>query len=680
MPRDIPVCNGSLLVAFDDCYQIRDFYFPYVGKENHSEGHPFRFGVWIDGEFSWISEPLWTRSLRYKPETLVTDVLLTNARLEIEVTSHDAVDFHENIFVRHLRVRNLSDAPREVRLFFHQDFYISETEVGDTAYFDPETRAIIHYKGQRYFLISTDAPEGIETFATGRKAFRGHEGTWRDAEDGVLAEGAITEGSVDSTVGRTLFIEAGASAEMFYWIAVGTSLSEVATLNALTRERHPRALLERTENYWRAWVNKNETDFDGLSPQVVDLFKRSLLVTRTQIDNGGAIIAANDSDVTLRATDHYSYLWPRDGALVAHALDLAGYSYLSRSFFDLCGRIIGAEGYFLQKYNPDGSVASGWHASWDARTKTRRVPIQEDETALVLWALWNHYDKFRDIEFAKKLYRPLITRAADFLASFRDEETKLPLPSWNLWEDRRGIHTFTCATVVGGLRAAARFAALFGETECASVYEKAANEVRDAMREHLYRTELRRFARALMPQADGNYEVDATIDASLFGIFYFGAFAPDDSMVEETMRSIEETLWAKTEIGGIARYEADAYMRAPTSTKHESKIVVSTAKKISSETMEASGNPWFICTLWFADYRIARARFVEELHGALEILEWVVERALPSGVLAEQVNPHTGAPVSVSPLTWSHSTFVATVMSYLHKREALLAAGNAKAL
>jgi GH15 family glucan-1,4-alpha-glucosidase len=288
-------------------------------------------------------------------------------------------------------------------------------------------------------------------------------------------------------------------------------------------------LLERTENYWRAWVNKNETNFDNLSPQIVGLFKRSLLIARTQIDNGGAIIAANDSDVTLRATDHYSYLWPRDGALVAHALDLAGYSYLSRSFFDLCGCIIGAEGYFCRSTTrtalllPVGTLL-------DARTKTRRVPIQEDETALVLWALWNHYDKFRDIEFAKKLYRPLITRAADFIASFRDEETRLPLPSWNLWEDRRGIHTFTCATVVGGLRAAARFATLFGETERASVYAEAADEVRDAMRTYLYRTELHRFARALMPQADGNYEVDVTIDASLFGIFYFRAFAPDDSI------------------------------------------------------------------------------------------------------------------------------------------------------
>ncbi len=664
MPRDIPVGNGSLLVAFDDCYQIRDIYFPYVGKENHSEGHPFRFGVWVDNLFSWVSESEWTRSLRYEPETLVTEVHLTNARLGIEIDASDAVDFLENIFVRRLRVRNLNNTRREVRLFFHQDFYISETEVGDTAYFDPETRAIIHYKGRRYFLISTDAPEGVETFATGRKAFRGHEGTWRDAEDGVLDEGAITEGSVDSTIGRTLFIEAEASAEMFYWIAVGKSYSDVAALNRLTRERHPRALLERTRHYWRAWVNKKETNFGDLSAAIVALFKRSLLVVRTQIDNNGAIIAANDSDVTLRATDHYSYLWPRDGALVAHALDMAGYSHLSRSFFYLCGQIITAEGYFLQKYNADGSVASGWHAAWDARTKSRLIPIQEDETALVLWALWHHYDKFRDIEFAVKLYRPLITHAADFLVNFRDVETKLPLPSWNLWEDRRGVHTFTCATIVGGLRAAANFATLFGEADRAKLYEQAAMEVRDAMRAILYRADLRRFARSLMPLPNGEYEVDATVDASLFGIFYFGAFAPDDPIVEETMRAVEERLWAQTKVGGIARYEADAYMSVTDSVK------ASDADRATA--IDVTGNPWFICTLWLADYRIARARSIEELRSAVELLEWTSARALPSGVLAEQVNPFTGVPLSVSPLTWSHSTFIDTVMSYLRKREALL--------
>ena len=45
---------------------------------------------------------------------------------------------------------------------------------------------------------------------------------------------------------------------------------------------------------------------------------------------------------------------------------------------------------------------------------------------------------------------------------------------------------------------------------------------------------------------------------------------PEDEMVENTMRAVEEKLWVKTEIGGIARFENDDYMRVsdvPTTRK-----------------------------------------------------------------------------------------------------------------
>jgi GH15 family glucan-1,4-alpha-glucosidase len=48
-------------------------------------------------------------------------------------------------------------------------------------------------------------------------------------------------------------------------------------------------------------------------------------------------------------------------------------------------------------------------------------------------------------------------------------------------------------------------------------------------------------------------------------------------------------------------------------------------------------------------------------------MHWVEQHALPSGVLAEQVNPNTNEPLSVSPLTWSHGTYIAVVREYLNK-------------
>ncbi len=164
------------------------------------------------------------------------------------------------------------------------------------------------------------------------------------------------------------------------------------------------------------------------------------------------------------------------------------------------------------------------------------------------------------------------------------------------------------------------------------------------MREHLYSEEKGRFLRSLQFNNGDDFQPDETVDASLFGTFYFGAFDANDPLVKSTMKAVEEKLWVPTEIGGVARFENDGYMRV-------------------SESV--TGNAWFICTLWLADYRIAIAKKKGDLKGVIEILEWTAKRALPSGVLAEQVDPLTGDHASVSPLTWSHSTFVATVANYL---------------
>jgi GH15 family glucan-1,4-alpha-glucosidase len=83
--RDIPVGNGSLLVNFDDKYQIRDIYFPHVGQENHTEGYACRFGVWANGDFSWVSNDDWQRKCCYVKDSLVTDVVHRNGRLGVEL-------------------------------------------------------------------------------------------------------------------------------------------------------------------------------------------------------------------------------------------------------------------------------------------------------------------------------------------------------------------------------------------------------------------------------------------------------------------------------------------------------------------------------------------------------------------------------------------------------------------
>jgi GH15 family glucan-1,4-alpha-glucosidase len=463
----------------------------------------------------------------------------------------------------------------------------------------------------------------------------------------------MAQGSVDSVLSFWVKVSAGGEQTIYYWICAGENYAEASRLNKMVMGHGAEYFIRRTKNYWRAWVNKGNFNPADLPQKVVELYKKSLIILRTNIDSGGAIIAANDSDIQHFARDTYSYMWPRDGALTAYALDLAGYLGVTRKFFDICTDIIkkGKEsvGYFLHKYNPDGSLGSSWHP-WIMKNE-KRLPIQEDGTGLVLWALWFHFDKVGDVEFTMRMYENLVIRCGDFLASYRDKKTGLPLPSYDLWEEKWGIHTFTVSAVYAGIKAGESFARFFGDTRRAKIYGTAAEEVRAAMDRYLYNREHKRFLKTIIPQENGAFAADLTIDASIYAPFYFGVFSPDDEKVINTMRAIKDRLWVKTEVGGIARYEGDNY------------------HQVSENIQDVPGNPWFICTLWLAQWYIAKAKNLQELREAIPILEWVACRCLPSGVLAEQIHPLTNQPLSVSPLTWSHSTFVATVLEYLNKLE-----------
>ncbi len=637
MPRDLPVGNGKLLICFDRNYAIRDLYFPHVGQENHIGGRFFRLGVWAENRFSWVG-PEWKRELGYLPDTLVTNVRLSNKEMGILLNCHDAVDCQENVYLREVSVENLEVRPREIRLFFNQDFNISGNDVGDTAAFDPASGAVVHYKGSRYFLIhgSPEDHQGLFQFAVGQKGFGGKEGTFRDAEDGSLSGNPIAQGSVDSAVGFSLQLEGGAKKKIYYWIAAGQNWSDVRNLNTLVQSEGPENLMHRTLDYWLLWSRKETPPLEVLPPEIGRLYRRSLLVISSQIDWKGGITAANDSDIIHFAKDTYSYVWPRDGALAAHALDLAGYGVLARNFYQFAAEIIEEEGHFLHKYNPDGTLASSWHP-WFDRGKPQ-LPIQEDETALVIWTLWNHFVLYRDIEFIRLIYKPLIRRAAEFMCRYRNPETGLPDESYDLWEERRGIFSFTVGAVFGGLTAASLFCTVFGNEEEAERCKKAAAEIRDAASKHLWRPGVNRFCRSLCRDDRGRLNADETLDASLWGLFAFGLYPADDPRIVSTFNALEQRLSVRTGVGGMARYEEDSYQRV---------------------TPAVPGNPWFICSLWLANYLAERAKTEEDLKQSLDILKWVSDHALPSGVLAEQISPLTGEPVSVSPLTWSHSTFVA---------------------
>ncbi len=653
MARAVTLGNGNILVGLDQYGQVRDFYYPYVGQTNHVSGASGTFvhkiGVWIDGTLSWLDDGHWDIHFSNDTDSVIGHMTAENTELGVVITTRDAVHNEQNVFLREFLVCNKSKETRTIKIFFGQQFRIAESRRGDTALYDPRVGAVIHYKGSDTFLVNAlCGAEQFTDFNIGLFGIEGKEGTWHDAYDGILEKNPIEHGSVDSVIGFTREFGADDTKLFSYWIVAASSIPAAHALDELVLVETVNRLIDSTDAYWKAWLTKDNRDLSLVPPVVASLYRRSLATIRVHTDNRGGIIASSDTDMLHHGRDTYSYVWPRDGAMIALAFDTVGYTDVAERFFSFVAKCQEPAGYLMHKYLTDGSLGSSWHP-WLQHGQAF-LPIQEDETASVLFVLWEHYDKSHDLEYIESLYNPFIEPAAQFLAEYIEPTTGLPQASFDLWEEKYGTATYTAASVYGGLKAASRFATLLGKENDARTYEAITQRLQQAIGEHLYDKQLKMFVK-LVHHTDDGLVYDKTLDvSSIYGIMLFGVFEITDERVQESFRTVERELAVNAKSSGFVRYAGDTYY-----------------------TMQDAGspNPWVITTLWVARYYIESATKKADLDKALPLLEWTASHTGPGGLLAEQMHPHTREHKSASPLIWSHAEFVLAVDAYIKKLTAL---------
>jgi oligosaccharide amylase len=634
--------NGNTAVCLDKFGQVRDFYFPYVGQENHiGINQMHKIGVFVDDKIHWTDNGEWNTNTKFEKNTMVSKMEALNDKAKIFLESTDIVYNEKNIFLRKVVLTNRDSKDRVFKIFFNQQFKIGDTNHADTAYFSSTIESIIHYKGRRVFLaggVCENKP--FDDYSIGFCGAEGKEGTWKDAEDGILSKNSIEHGVVDSVIGWNKNIPANSSVVFYYWIIVGETYKQVCELLEYVFEKTPEHLVESTKDFWQAWTNQVDVSFVGLSEKVKKLFFDSLLVMRVHSDNRGGILASADSGNVQYGGDTYGYIWPRDACFTAWSFDMAGFYDVSKRFYTFANDILTEEGYVLHKYQPDHSLGSSWHP-W-VRDGKRQLAIQEDETAILLSGLWAHYIRAKDLEFIESIYNSFIKKSAEFLIHYKDSHSGLPLPSYDLWEEQYGVSSFTASVVYGGLVSAHNFAKTLGKEDDASRFYLESEYLRKAIMTSLWDEDGKYFFKLI----GDNLEKDTRLDiSSFYGPFRFGVIAPDDPRMKEAFKILSAKLSKGIIIGGVARYEGDQY---------------------SHVGGESTGNPWFVTTLWLTQYKIATASSLADMESAAKDIEWVT-RFTNSGMLSEQLNPYNGEPLSATPLTWSHAEFVRTVIEYNKK-------------
>lgn len=643
MSRPVVLSNGRMHVGINDFGLVHDFYYPYVGLENHAgaPGFRHRVGVWIDGVLSWLDDGSWQLSFSYPHQALVGHITARSEALQIILEFEDAVDNELDVFMRNIHVVNLADSEREIRLFLHQAFAIGDSRSNtDTARYLPDSDALLHYRGRRIFVISgrhVDAP--FDQYAVGLFGIESHDGTWRDAEDGELSGSAVEHGRVDSIMRFRLHIGAHSSERVYYWIAAGTSMRQALHAHKQILADGVDARQHSTAKWWHAWLAPVMKRADHVPEAYRDTFISSAMIIKAHLDERGAVIASTDSAMLNYGRDAYAYTWPRDGAYVLWPLIRLGYTDEAFKFFDFCRHAMHPAGYLAHKYRADGALGSSWH-SYLHPSGIVSPPIQEDETAIVLFVFCQYYHNHSDEQLLRKYYESLVKPMADFLREYIDPQTNLPRPSYDLWEEHFMTTTYTVAVTYAALVAASELADIVGDQDSVVAWRATAEDMYEAAHILLYDEEKKHFIKGLDYQNETEYIRDLTFDmSSFFGAFMYGLYEPESREVTETFETVQRTFGHPDTIG-VPRYENDSYRR-----------------------LDGMGsNFWPITTMWIAQYDIERNHDA----AARKILDWVVSKALATGVLAEQVRPD-GIVTSISPLVWSQAEFMSTVLDLINE-------------
>lgn len=642
MARPVVLSNGELHVGINKFGLVHDFYYPYVGLENHAAGQSLRhhIGVWVDGALSWLDDGKWEFDFSYPHEALIGHIVAKNHALGIMLEFDDAVDAEFSAFVRNVHVINLKNAPRDVRIFLHQAFVIGDSRSNtDTAQYLPDADAILHYRGRRAFIVSAydDNNQPFDQYSVGLFGIEGREGTYRDADDGELSMSAVEHGRVDSTVRFKLDMAAHTSTRLHYWVACGTSTREALYIHKQMQTQGVHKRLTRTVTWWHQWLKPAKSVADKIDAAHRDTFLKSVMIIKSHIDKRGAVIASTDTAMLNYSRDAYAYCWPRDGAYVLWPLIRMGYKDEPYRFFEFCRRALSSKGYLMHKYRADGALGSSWHPYLHENGDVS-APIQEDETALVLFVFSQFYHAQNDPTLLKEFYGPMVVPMANFLSTYIDPHTGLPKPSYDLWEEHHMTTTYTTAVVHAALLAAADLAEVSKDADNAVKWRAAADDLHRAATSQLYNANKKAFYKGITTDASHNVIHDDTVDvSSTFGAFMFGLFPASSDEVANSIETIREKFHVTDKKLGVPRYEHDAYRR-------------------TSDAAES--NWWYVTSLWLAQYYLETG----ESEKALHILNWVRDSAWNTGVMTEQIDPASGEEVSVSPLCWSQAEYVSTLL------------------
>ena len=627
------VGNGRMLATIGSNGELHRLFWPSIDmfQQIHQTWSTILSTGFGDRAVRVDDEGNWVYSQEYLNDAAILKTEAKAKRGDLHVITLDFVHPARDIMVRRFEISNHSPHTVLVVFLYYAAMHLNEGELNNATRFDWDNDILYHFKQDTWIAVAGDQePSDIQCGWCSDNSFNAN----LNGKEISMAP----DGCQAWNLGN---LEPGQSKIIAIYLAAGNCRDQARENIVFARQSGWNGLLQETSRFWETYLEQG-FPLIGADDQTKKLHKRSVMVCKLLMNRDtGGIIAAPEFDESYQKSGGYGYCWARDAAFIAHAMLKAGYPEYARDFYSWAASYQDPAGGWPQRQYTNGQTAPGWGD-------------QIDETGTVLWGICEFYEQTRDGRFIEEMW-PAVVKAADFLMSSRDKETGLPGISFDLWEERLGVHAYSCAAVYAGLRGAGQIAQAIGETNQAIKWLEAATILQDKMLAYFWSNDLDRFIRTGWIAVNGDeferrkcsgdkvQELigpkgyltqlvfgDDRADISLLGLTVpFGVVMPDSRQMRKTVEHLVENL-TNCNVGGIHRYSQDHYI---------------------------GGNPWVLTTIWLGMYEAAAGKWAK----AAERLGWVNEHRTSLDFLPEQVECNTGETAWVVPLAWSHAMYLLLV-------------------
>lgn len=620
--NDAVIGNGTITASYTKNGELLRLYYPNIDYRQFVDF--FNVGIKVnDSNIIYTHKDVNNLYNQYYVEDtniLKTEIFNTYFRLQLEQT--DFCPIKENVLVKRYKFKNENTIDLDLNFLVHSKL-LSDNNNQPSGYKKED------------MLLQYMHDYTVACFSTNKISSTQINGTESNIHEGEISGKDYIGMSSDSSISYDLgILKPGETKEIniFIYIEEAKNKSLISTNTSRIKKLDLDKEEEQARKYWRKYVKEH----DGLNLdlpitekniRIQKIYKRTMLLYAllTNSQTGG-ISAAVEVDEDRTKCGRYSYCWPRDAIFITEAMDLLNMKKETEKFYkSFCKNTQSKSGRWEQRFYTDGTLAPCWG-------------YQIDETAAVVYGVYNHYLKTEETKFLKDNLK-MCEKAVHYLEKYvnnvlegKAEET----PSYDIWEENEGVHTYSLATIFAAFNAFIKMYEIvkpeYKENRIkleqiekrTIVIEKLLREIKGYILKNFYDND----KKTLIRNKDGK------IDISLLGaVTPFRVFEPKEKKILNTVERINMTL--RTYTGGYLRYENDNYI---------------------------GGNPWTIANLWLANYYIDAG----EKKKAKECFNYVVNSATELGFIAEQVDNQTMTPAWVIGLGWAHALFV-IVLSKLYK-------------